>query len=299
MKVRCLQTIGQGYFEEVEYDKPDPADTEIEVKTLMTGVCRSDIDMMRGDFGPLPLHMQGHEGLGVVTRVGEKIVGVASGMIVATRGEPAYADMYNVRADEFVVVPEADPRYILEPVACGINIVDQCYNHIAEKHKSGGKILILGSGFLAWVAYHTLTKKIPGCNVDVLGASNTELWGAKLLMATNDSYDVIIDLSGKYELGTDINLNNEAVIIDAVGKTINKTEAEHLLWRACATFRPSPRTSGFRYCMETARDYIENGYVNVDNFWSKCYNRDVEWQQAFVDGANRPEGYSRGYIKWL
>ena len=119
------------------------------------------------------------------------------------------------------------------------------------------------------------------------------------MSSTDEHYFIIIDLSGKYELGTDINLNNEAVIIDAVGKTINKTEAEHLLWRACATFRPSPRTSGFRYCMETARDYIENGYVNVDNFWSKCYNRDVEWQQAFVDGANRPEGYSRGYIKWL
>ena len=38
----------------------------IEVKALMTGVCRSDIDMMNGNFGPLPLEMQGHEGLGEV-----------------------------------------------------------------------------------------------------------------------------------------------------------------------------------------------------------------------------------------
>ena len=70
---RCLQTTSQGYFEEVEYIKPEPGDYEIEVKALMTGVCRSDIDMMQGNFGPLPLHMQGHEGLGVVTKVGKNI----------------------------------------------------------------------------------------------------------------------------------------------------------------------------------------------------------------------------------
>ena len=56
MIVKCLQTTGQGYFEEVEYNKPEPGQYEIEVKALMTGVCRSDIDMMMGDFGPLPLH---------------------------------------------------------------------------------------------------------------------------------------------------------------------------------------------------------------------------------------------------
>lgn len=39
MKVKCLQTTGQGYFEEVEFDKPEPSNYEIEVKALMTGVC--------------------------------------------------------------------------------------------------------------------------------------------------------------------------------------------------------------------------------------------------------------------
>ena len=38
--------------------------------------------------------------------------------------------------------------------------------------------------------------------------------------------------------------------------------------------------------------------LNVDTFWTKAYDRETEWQQAFEDGSNRPEGYSRGYIKW-
>jgi threonine dehydrogenase-like Zn-dependent dehydrogenase len=288
----CLQTTGQGFFEEVEYNKPEIGPNEIEVRAIMTGVCRSDIDMMQGNFGPLPLHMQGHEGLGQVTRIGLNVRGIAKGDYVATRGEPAYADYYNVRENEYVWVPEAHPRYIIEPVACGINTVD-----VADVGRQD-KILIIGSGFLAWVAYHTLTKFKHCENVDVLGSSNIDIWEDKLLLGTTESYDVVIDLSGKYALGTDINLNNNALIVDAVGKAVSKEEAQQQLWKAVTTIKPSPRNQNFHQCMKDAVWMIENGYLEVDNFWTQCYNRNTEWQQAFADGVDRPSGYSRGYIKW-
>jgi threonine dehydrogenase-like Zn-dependent dehydrogenase len=289
---RCLQTTGQGYFEEVTYNVPPLTEDEICVRAVMTGVCRSDIDMMQGNFGPLPLHMQGHEGLGQVIGIGANITNVNFGDYVATRGEPAYADIYNVRADEYVFVPEAHPRFIIEPVACGINAVD-----VADCSRQD-KILIIGSGFLAWVAYHTLTKFKHCENVDVLGSSNIELWGDKLLMGTTDSYDVVIDLSGKYDLGIDINLNNNALIVDAVGKAVSREEAQQQLWKAVTTIKPSPRNPNFHQCMKDAVWMIENGYLDVDSFWTRCYNRNTEWQEAFADGKDRPSGYSRGYIKW-
>ena len=289
---RCLQTTGQGFFEEVEYAKPDIGLDDIEVQAVMTGVCRSDIDMMNGDFGPLPLHMQGHEGLGRVTKIGLNVTGIAKGDYVATRGEPAYADIYNVRKNEYVWIPEAHPRYIIEPVACGINTVD-----VADCARED-KILIIGSGFLAWVAYHTLTKFKHCENVDVIGSSNIDLWGDILLLGTTECYDVVIDLSGKYSLGIDINLNNNALIIDAVGKAVSKEEAQQQLWKACTTIKPSPRNPNFHQCMKDAVWMIENGYLEVDSFWTQCYNRNTEWQQAFADGVDRPNGYSRGYIKW-
>ena len=61
---------------------------------------------------------------------------------------------------------------------------------------------------------------------------------------------------------------------------------------------PSPRYIGFYRSMEKARDLVEQGLVDVDKFWTKAYNRETEWQQAFADGNNRPQGYSRGYIYW-
>ena len=124
MKVRVLCTEGQGRFVENDYDCPDQFDDGIIVQAVMTGVCTSDVAMMQGDFGPLPLHMQGHEGLGQVIAVGKNIfTDIKEGDYVATRGEPAYADRYPVREGEYVRVPEAHPRYIIEPVACGINVV--------------------------------------------------------------------------------------------------------------------------------------------------------------------------------
>lgn len=293
MKVKLLQTTGDGKFTEIEWNKPEPGMSEIEVQAVMTGVCRSDIAMMNGEFGPLPLEMQGHEGLGIVTKVGESVKEVKVGDFVATRGEPAYADYYNCRDGEFVVVPELSPKYIVEPVACGINVVTQANKLI--KSKENGKAIILGSGFLAWVAYNRLSKVM---NVDVLGSSNIDLWGDKLLLGTTDSYDVVVDLSGKYSVGDEIQLNNEAIIIDAIGKEVSKAEAQEQLWKACTTVKPSPRHRNFLGSMYEAKNLIENGYLNVDNFWTKGYNRSTEWQQAFKDGNNREHGYSRGYIKW-
>ena len=293
MTTRILYTQGNGSFVETTWLKPYMTDNEIEVKSLMTGVCRSDIDMMMGNFGPLPIEMSGHEGLGQVTRVGALVSGIKEGDYVATRGEPAYADIYNAKHNEWVQIPEPHPRYIIEPVACGINVVDQA---VDEFKKRTGKILIIGSGFLAWVAYHRLMLR--KLDIDVLGSSNQDLWGNTLLLGTSESYDVVIDLSGNYELGTEINLNNNALIIDGVGKAVSKKEAQAQLWKACTTIRPSPRNPNFHQCMKDAVWMIENGYLEVDSFWTRAYNRNIEWQQAFADGKDRPSGYSRGYIKW-
>ena len=293
MTTRILYTQGNGSFVETTWLKPYMTDNEIEVKSLMTGVCRSDIDMMMGNFGPLPIEMSGHEGLGQVTKVGALVSGIKEGDYVATRGEPAYADVYNAKHNEWVQIPEPHPRYIIEPVACGINVVDQASEEIKKRH---GKILIIGSGFLAWVAYHRLMLR--KLDIDVLGSNNQDLWGNTLLLGTSENYDVVIDLSGKYALGTEINLNNNALIIDGVGKAVSREEAQAQLWKACTTIRPSPRNPNFHQCMKDAVWMIENGYLEVDSFWTRAYNRNIEWQQAFADGADRPSGYSRGYIKW-
>jgi len=294
---RVLATTGQGNFVETEYVLPPIAASEITVRSVMTGVCRSDIDMMLGNFGPLPLNMQGHEGLGQVTAIGADITGVAIGDYVATRGEPAYADMYNVRDKEFVVVPEANPKYILEPVACGINVVMQPIREIAERSGSGKRLLILGSGFLAWIAFNTILLNHLDFEITVIGNSNKDMWGDKLTQSYAGKFNVVIDLSSRTDVFNDDILHNEALVVFGAQKEVT-TDFSALLWKACTMIFPSPRTDKFYQCMKDAAYWIENGDIVVDSFWTKSYNRDIEWQQAFIDGTVRPAGYSRGYIVW-
>lgn len=296
MIVKLLATDGKGSFTELDWDKPEPTENEIEVRAVMTGVCRSDIAMMMGEFGPLPLSMSGHEGLGQVTRVGANISEVKVGDYVATRGEPAYADYYNVRDREFVRVPEAHPRYILEPVACGLNLINQAREQFTKRAGPGSRLLIIGSGFLAWVAYTELKEEF-NFDISVLGRSNKELWGDVLVTEPSGVYDIVIDLGNGTEIFDQPILKNEALIVFGVEKTVT-TNFGNILWKACTMVFPSPRTDCFITSMFQACWMIENGTLNVDKFWTKCYNRNTEWQQAFADGADRPNGYSRGYIKW-
>ena len=297
MRTRILYTDGKGKFVETIYDKPDCDENEIVVKALMTGVCRSDIDMMQGNFGPLPINMSGHEGIGEVMIVGANVNDISIGDYVATRGEPAYADYYNVRDGEFVKIPEAHPRYILEPVACGMNVVRQANNEIELRSGPGKKLLILGSGFLAWVAYHTLKIEGYDIEVDVVGSSNQNIWDDILLLGTTEKYDVVIDLSGKDDVFNGDLLNEGALIIMGAQKKVT-TDFGNLLWKACTMIFPSPRNPDFIYAMKRAEYWITSGKLNVDYFWTRSYNRNTEWQQAFDDGLNRPNNYSRGYIVW-
>jgi len=296
--VRLLYTTGNGKFKETRtYNIPDTKPNEIRVRAVMTGVCRSDIAMMNGTFGPLPLHMQGHEGLGQVIQTRKNCnEGVRIGDYVATRGEPGYADEYNVKAEQYVKVPEADPKWILEPVACGINCVIQAKKNIKDDSKNA---LILGSGFLAKIVYQTLKIEYPNLNIDVVGSSNKEFFTNLHNRIPNKTYDVIVDLKDNDTAFSTDCANENAVIIMATEKSKPiSTDFSKLLWKACTIVFPSPRADTFYLSMILARNWILNGSLVVDKFWDRGYNRDTEWQKAFEDANNRNGNYGRGYIVW-
>ena len=301
MRNRILTTHGQGKFIETSWRKPRHKATEISVRSVYTGICRSDIDMMMGNFGPLPLNMQGHEGLAQVIEIGSSITNVQPGDYVATRGEPAFSDCYNVRHMEYVKVPETDPKYIIEPVACGVNVVLQALPILNKMQGSGAKLLILGSGFLAWIAYQTIRIHQLNFEIHVVGRSNKELWGkvCTLDSRTHGKYDAIIDLKDDLQvIEKDLLKPGGLWVLAAEKKQSYTTNFGPMLWNATNIICPSPRTKSFYSTMQTAVQWVEQGKLNIDTFWSKGYNRDTEWQQAFGDGLNRVKGYSRGYIYW-
>lgn len=299
-KVKLLTTSGLGNFTEVEWTKPEIMPYEIEVKAVMTGVCRSDIDMMNGMF-KLPMEMHGHEGLGIVTQIGSQIHDVAVGDYVATRGEPAYADFYNAAYETYVKVPELSPKYIVEPIACGINVFRQVW--LRANVIEGQRIAIIGSGFLSHVVY-TNFKLRHIKNIDIIGRYSTDFWrnehNIELQEEPNGKYDVVIDLSNNNISLTMDMYNENALLVFASAKHPSVASTfDYLLWNAVTMICPSPRSPAFHACMLEAVSQIETGKLNVDNFWTKGYSRNTEeWRLAFIDSLNRPNGFNRAFIYW-
>lgn len=299
-------TTGRQDICEMEWDKPEPKDNEIEVKNIMTGVCRSDIDMYTGAFTLPSRLMQGHEGLGVVTKVGKdynRFKTIKEGDLVATRGEPSFADYYNAGADTFVKIPEESPKYIVEPVACALNVFNAAWGSIAKD----SEVLILGTGFLAQIVYEAIQYHGLKNNVTIIGNANREYWRGKGIYGDFDAlrqfgytFDVIIDLSEKPEyMATTDHIDPQATIILAAEKHPELVlPMSDLLWKATTILFPSPRNEMFVHAMLTAVSMIEEGIIDTESMWTKAYDRDTEVKAAFEDGLNRPEGYQRGYIQW-
>jgi S-(hydroxymethyl)glutathione dehydrogenase/alcohol dehydrogenase len=78
MKAAVLEELNKPLkIEQVELD--DPKDKEVLVKILATGVCHTDIHCMKGDLATPPPVVLGHEGAGIVERVGKDVTSVGPG----------------------------------------------------------------------------------------------------------------------------------------------------------------------------------------------------------------------------
>ena len=307
MKVKLLYTTGKNDLCETIWNKPEPANDEIEVKAVMTGICSSDVAMYKGTFTTLPMDIQGHEGLGIVSKVGSLVeanMGLKEGDIVATRGEPGFADYYNAKMGTFVKVPKVDPKYILEPVACGINVANAVYNHSEDKEQT---IAIIGTGFLARVTHYTL-KRAGYKNFYVYGNAYPEYWekqdvelqnhtGFHLQMPRDiQGFDAFIDYSSKAQYITSNYVNENGIFVMAAEKKVDNLDFSKYLWNNITIKCPSPRDKTFIDSMRYARECIKSGSLKVSDMWEKEYDRD-DAKNAFESKA---KGIDKGrtYIKW-
>jgi D-arabinose 1-dehydrogenase-like Zn-dependent alcohol dehydrogenase len=298
MKVKLFYTTGKSDIQEIIWDKPEPTETQIEVQNIMTGVCSSDVAMFTGDFPTLPKQIQGHEGLGKVTKVGSLIEEVSVGDFVATRGEPAFADYYNVNSGEFVRVPKADPKYILEPVACGINI--------ANALTDVGSVAIIGTGFLARVV-HSELKRRNFTDITVYGKAYPEYWSKQKVKHIEhvahhlempigkNGFDYFVDFSSQPHYMQNDYVNENGMYIVAAEKKVDLDLSKYL-WKNITIKCPSPRDTQFYNCMRLARELVASGSLKVDDMWCNSYNRD-DAKTAF---ENRLNGVDKGrtYLTW-
>ncbi len=78
MKAAVCYALGQPLVvEEITIDPPQRG--EVLVRLRASGICHSDIHLVRGDWGDTLPVVAGHEGAGVVAEVGAGVVGIRTG----------------------------------------------------------------------------------------------------------------------------------------------------------------------------------------------------------------------------
>ena len=99
MKAVVAQELNKLSVEEVTLD--DPKAGEVLVKIGATGVCHSDLSVLNGTI-PMPLPMVlGHEGAGIVDKIGEGVTNVVVGDHVVLSFVPSCGQCYFCQRSEF------------------------------------------------------------------------------------------------------------------------------------------------------------------------------------------------------
>lgn len=322
--VRTLHSYSKDTIGEYDWFKPEPKYDEIEVQPAFAGVCRSDIgSYARWENMPYTdaenpngrLGGFGHECVGTVTKIGSKVTNVKVGDYVATWGDPAYALYYNVKATDIAIVPSLDYKYILQPVACAINIAMKTldmrnkldYNGSVEN--KNGDVLLIGTGFMSIIIGQYFNWR--GVPYVVVGSSNKEEWeklGKNVIpienmMRARRKFSTCIDLSSKAATWNKFPelIHPEGLICYAATPsepiTTNFFEA---CWNCFNFIMPSPRNLNFNEVMQATADLVTKNIIDPSFIWTKGYDRhDMNSvKEAFEDGKNRKSGYVRGYLKF-
>lgn len=320
MKVKTLHSFSKGDISETDWDMPEMREDQIMIETKLCGICRSDIMSFSrqenmpyvNDNGPGIVGRYGHEGLGKVIKVGKLLKDVVKeGQIVSTWSDPAYADCYYANEKEFTIVPEISHKYILQPVACAINIISKTLSFSYKMYYDDTpEILLLGTGFMSIIIGQYAAHY--GIKLTVVGSSNKNEWdklGLPLhsideIRKEKKKYKVVIDLTSKAEnfhIITKEFLEMEGLFCYAsTPSSPVTTNFFENCWNCNTIIMPSPRNKDFKEMMDFTCRLIQEGILTTDFIWSKGYNRrDMnEVKQAFDDGLHRNSTYIRGYLNF-
>jgi len=149
MKTEGLFYAAPNRVELLEYDIDPPDLYEVQVELMASGLCAWDTALFQGHVGPGTTYpfLHGHEGAGIVRRVGARVTGFAEGDRVCARGNDSKLLGHHANVpQQYVAHIPADVSdyalWIAEPVACVCNGLEWC--HLLP----GERVAVIGTGFM-------------------------------------------------------------------------------------------------------------------------------------------------------
>lgn len=203
-----------------DYKKPLPGPKESLIKVLISSICNTDKEILKG-YRPDFKGILGHEFVGEVEEsdnpglIGKRVVGEINEncgeCIYCKTGRPThcitrkvigisgkdgcFAEYITIKTELLHVVPDEIPSEIAiftEPLAASLEILEQA--HI----QPSTSVAVIGDGRLAYMIAQVVA--LTGADLTVIGRHEEKLASfapfAKVLMKTEDTFEVVIDATG-------------------------------------------------------------------------------------------------------
>lgn len=315
MHTNLIHSFEKGKLSWEIFDLPELQSHQFIIKTKYCGICRNDIGAYMDQAFRMPLGRQGHEGVGLIVRVHEKYNGKFKvGDIVSTfDSDPCFGEFYLSDDSKTVLIPELSPKYIMEPIACALNILIKTITTVigtTQQDVLQPKILLIGSGFMSLLIKQYCDYL--GIEIEVAGTHHREHWKKfdinlkpfRFYIDKSETFNAVIDLSGHMNYYPQI-----VSKLTEVGATICFASTPHediildfnaSAWKDLTYVFPSPRSISFIDIMELGVKLIKENILETEFLWTKGYKFDDihECKQGFEDGVNRSENYLKGYIQF-
>lgn len=154
-----------------EYEIGDPDLFEVQIELKATALCAWDQALYKGILpaGTTYPFLHGHEGVGIVRKVGARVKGFQPGDKVTAMGNDSglFGQYANVPAQGLAKLRDSVTDYehwLAEPVACVVNGIEWC------KLVPGDRVALVGVGFMGLLFMqalaHTLVREVIAMDID-------------------------------------------------------------------------------------------------------------------------------------
>ncbi len=145
--MNAARFVEPGVVDVLRVPAPEPGPQEVRIALEGSGVCASNLPLWQGASWleyPLIPGSGGHEGWGVIDRVGSGVDRALEGQRVAALSYKAYAEYDLARADQVVVLPPSLSGHAFpgEALGCAVNIFRR------SDIQPGQSVAVVGIGFL-------------------------------------------------------------------------------------------------------------------------------------------------------
>lgn len=312
MKTRAIYFTDVKKLEIREIELPDPSSNQVQVKTIYNGICMFEVwKYISGDFDRNEI--PGHEGVGIVTKVGKDVTWIKEGDYVSTKQWSEYSNIDATIGIKLTCDSSNARIHLVEPLSCAVN----AYAHTPLY--PGNKVVVFGAGYMGLLLIQLLGNS-PLSSVVVVDAKAKNLELAKSYGATEvinitepganerleglkDQFDIAYEASGaKSALEWCTKLHKYGGSIGLYAWHHDPRTVDTSLWHYKGTkiFNVSPPiTTNERLLrsFEAADLLMSSGKVNQEKLITHRYKFD-DIERAMTESVARGDGFIKSLIEF-